>query len=255
VIRGNSSRTSHSGHARRALPLDPETRQAVRSFVRILGRSGCDPLALEVEMQKACRRIPRSWLGVRDKPTSADPGHVMTLWFSDPACLDSLGNPRPLPLRGPLSIESLTRRVNPNLEVPRVLQFLERGGALKRVGSRYAPRERMVIFRGSDHVRPALGGLFGLLKTLEYNRLDRNRGRFQVFCFNPNLPLSAVAGFQERFRKQARQLVVRADVDLVDRERARKKGERTVRIGGGVYQFTDDPRPANRVRRARERTT
>jgi hypothetical protein len=233
------------------VPLDSETRHAVRSFVRILGRSGRDPLALEVEMQKACRQIPRSWLGVRDNPTSADPGHVMTLWFSDPAYLDSLGNPRPLPLRGPLSIESLARRVNPRLEVPRVLQFLERGRALKRAGARYVPRERMVIFRGRDHVPPVLGGLFGLLKTLEHNRWNdrRSPGRLQLFCFNPNLPVSAVAGFQERFRKQAHQLLVRADTDLVDRERARKKGERTVPIGAGVYQFTDAPYPASRVRK------
>ena len=246
---------SPKARGRRAAPLDPETRRAVRSFVRILGRSGCDPLALEVEMHKACRQIPRSWLG-RDQSTSADPGHVMTLWFSDPAYLDNRGKPRALPLRGAVSIERLARRVNPTLEVTRVLQFLERGGALKRTGTRYVPRKRMVIFRGRKHVMPVLGGLFGLLKTLEYNRWNdrRSPGRLQLFCFNPNLPLSAVAGFQERFRKQASQLAYRTDVDLADRERARKKGERTVRIGVGIYQFTDDPHPAPRVRKILKRT-
>ena len=52
----------------------------------------------------------------------------MTLWFSDPEYVDAVGAPRPLSLRGSaLSIEALARRIDPTLDVPTVLKFLQRG--------------------------------------------------------------------------------------------------------------------------------
>lgn len=232
-------------------PLEPHARLAVQRFVKVLARCGCAPQEIEREVSETCRAIPRAWLHKADLRDSADLGHVMTMWFSDPAYLDARGNPRPLPLRGSgLSIEALARRIDPTLEVGAVLQFLKRGGSVKRAGTRYVPRDRVTILRGRESMTTFLRGLFGLLKTLEHNSRQgrRARGWLELFARNPRFPVSAVEGFEKRVRRVADRLLLQLDADMHRRECAAAKGERTVRLGVGVYRFEEDP--VLRIRRA-----
>jgi hypothetical protein len=234
-----SPRPSGAGGAR----FEPETRQAVRRFVRLLGRAGYAPPAIEAEVRRTCAHIPRSWSRVRERFDTEVPGHVLTLWFSDPAYLDAHGNPRALLVRGATgSLESLVRRVDPKLEVEAVARYLSRGGALRRQGTRYVPRERTVIFRSGDDLRPVLGGLFGLLKTLEPSPSGARigRGTLQRYASNSRVPVSAVPAVEERMRRLADGLLVRMDADMAGWELKARKGEPKVRIGIGVYQFVDD---------------
>jgi hypothetical protein len=102
-----------------------------------------------------------------------------------------------------------------------------------------------------------LRGLFGLLSTMEYwsttlSRSDKVPGRFDVFAWNPQFPVSARAGFDERLRPFANRFLVQIDADMHVREHARKKGERTILFGVGVYRFELGPTPA-RGRRRRTR--
>ena len=231
--------------------FDRETRQALRSFVRLLARAGCTPEAIEAEVRRTCEQVPKSWLEARERFDTEVPGHVLTLWFSDPDYLDRLGNPRPLPIRGAsLSLESLVRRVDPKLEVQAVARYLRRGRTLRRLGNRYVPRDRTVIFRSCDDLRPVLGGLFGLLKTLEPSSSGARigRGTLQRYAANPRVPLSAVPGLEERVRQFASRLLVRFDADMHHRELAARKGEPTVRMGIGVYQFVDELRRPTHTR-------
>ena len=237
----------------RSLTLEAQARRAVQRFVRVLAHCGCAPQAIEDEVRNACRGIPKSWLHQTNPLDSLDPGHVMTLWFSDPAYLDVHGNPRPLPARGsPLSIQTLAQRVDPDLDVRYVLRYLQRGGAVKRTGTRYVPRDRVVIFRGREGVTP-LVGLFGLLRTLEHNsqRTGRSSGWLELFSRNTRLPVSAVPGFEKRLRILVNRLLLKVDADMHRRERARRKGERTVRMGVGVYQFLEELAPRTAVPRHR----
>jgi hypothetical protein len=248
----------------RAGRMEPSAREAVRRFVRVLARSGCPPEAIQAEVLKTCRGVPKSWANAEGRRRADDAAHVMTLWFSDPAFVDAGGAPRAMPVRGGhLSIEGLVRQVDPNLDVRQVLRFLQSARALKRVGVRYAPRGRVLIVPGADYMNLTLGGLFGLLQTIEHNRWGgRSRGRrLQVYSFNPRVPVSAVAGFEKRLRPLAERLLVQADAGMHLSELGRKKGERTVRMGVGVYQFVDTPagspnagqRRARRVHKARTR--
>lgn len=224
--------------------LDRPARDAVRRFVRLLARSGCSSAAIEAEVVSVCGKIPRSWENRRNRDPRGDAAHVMTVWFSDPAFADVYGAPRALSLRGPdPSIESLIRRVDPKLDVQQVLRLLLSGKALRRVGARYVPRRRALIFPGADNMTLTLGGLYGLLETLEHNRWHgRRQGlRLQVYSFNPRVPVSAVGGFEKRLRPLAERLLVHADAGMHQSELARRKGERTVRMGLGVYQFVEAP--------------
>jgi hypothetical protein len=228
-----------------ARALEPQARMAVHRFVRLLARCGCDAEAIEHAVAEACRRTPASWLRGADLRDSLDPSHVMTLWFSDPTFLDAKGNPRGLALRGPVSLATLAHRIDPNLDVRYVVRYLEHGGALKRSGNRYLPRDRVVILRGRERSTPFLRGLFGLLRTLEYNSQCRGRspGWLELFSGNPRFPVSAVRSFEKRLRALVSRLLLKADADMHRHELAAKKGERTVRMGVGVYQFTEEPMP------------
>jgi hypothetical protein len=237
--------------------LEPQARQAVHRFIRALAHCGCTPQAIEHEVTKACRQIPVSWLSRADLRDSLEPAHVMTLWFSDPACLDARGNPRSLPLRGsPVSLEALAHRIDPNLDVRYVARYLEHGGALRRLGNRYLPRDRVLILRGRERMTPFLRGLFGLLRTLEHNRQCRGRspGWLELISSNPRFPVSAVRSFEKRLRVLINRLLVKVDADMHRHECAARKGEQTVRMGVGVYQFEDGPAPRQfRVRRSGRR--
>ena len=236
-----------------AFTLEPQVRSAVRRFVRVLARCGCAPQAIEEEVSKVCRQIPKSWLHRADLRDSVDPGHVMTLWFSDPAYLDPRGRPRPLPLRGPaLSLEGLVHRVDPKFDVRYIVRYLMHGGGLKRIGARYVPKGRVVIYRGRESQTPVLRGLFGLLRTLEHNtqRVGLAPGWLELSTRNPYFPVSAAEGFERRLRQRVNRLLVQIDADMHRRECGRKKGERSVRMGVGVYQYEEAPPPMRRSRRA-----
>jgi hypothetical protein len=232
-----------------ALALEPQVRSAVRRFVQVLARCGCAPQAIEGEVSKLCRQIPKSWAHRADLRDSVDPGHVMTLWFADPAYLDPRGRPRPVPLRGPaLSIEDLAHRVDPKFDARYVVRYLMRGGGLKRIGARYVPNGRVVIYRGRESETPFLRGLFGLLRTLEHNsqRAGLAPGWLELSTRNPHFPVSAAEGFERRLRRRVNRFLVQIDADMHRREGARKQGERTVRMGVGVYQYEDVPPPVRR---------
>lgn len=240
-----------------ASPLDTPASRAVQGFVRLLAGAGYSTQAIQDEVVAACRRLPPSVTDSIERRHRGDVGHVMTLWFSDPTFLDARGYPRPLPLRGSrISIEALAHRIDPELDAARVRRYLEEGGVVKRVGQRYVPRNRAVIFRDRGHLRVQIRGLFGLIRTLEHNEWcdRRTPRRVQLWCHNPSFPVSAAAPFEKGLRQLVNRLAVRVDADMHRRELARKAGERTVTMGLGVYQFEEDPvAETARVRRRRRK--
>lgn len=246
-------RASHAGFRARDLApaeLDARAREAIRCFVRVLGRCGCGPRIIEYEVGKACRQIPKSWAQRADFRERGAPAHVMTLWFSDPAYLNERGHPKALPLRGPISIETLAQRVDVNLDAHEVVRYLMRGGGLRRAGRHYVPRKRALIFRGPEAMRhyERLRGLFGLLSTMEYNTqpIRDTPSRFDVLSWNPRFPVKDREAFDKRLRRVAMPLLERIDGDLHRCEHARRKGDRTVPLGVGVYRFEE--RPMRRLR-------
>jgi hypothetical protein len=241
-----------------ASTLDPRSLEAVARFVRVLARCGCAPEDIEREVVRACRQVPQSWA---PKARAAlremdDASHVLTLWFSDPAYLDARGNPLPLSIRGAGgSLEALARRVDGTLEAREVLRYLSARGALRREGTRYLPRSRVLSLRGAhgpDNFRH-LRGLLGMLRTLEHNGQPKRRvpGWFEAFAENPRFPISARAGFDNRLRVHANKFLLQLDGDMHRHEQSRKSGERTVRLGVGIYRFEEalPPRTKRSIRR------
>ena len=127
-------------------------RRQSRDLFAISPRCGCTPQHIAQEVLKACRQVPRSWAQTPKAAVSEmdAAAHVLTLWFQDPAYLDSKGNPQPLRLRGgERSLEALARQVDPKLDVDKILAHLMRRPVLRRSGARYLPRDRVLMFQGS----------------------------------------------------------------------------------------------------------
>ena len=182
--------------------------------------------------------------GKRSERELEGAGHVLTLWFSDPLYLDARGEPLPLPLRGATaSLEALVRQVDRKLEAHEVLKYLLRHGALRRIGRRYAPRERTLMLRGAHGPGDfhGLRSLLGMLQTLEHNRQPKSRvvGWFEALAENLRFPLSARAGFDQRLRLRAEKLLHQLDGDMHREEQGRRRGEPTIRMGVGIYRFED----------------
>ena len=227
-----------------SLRLDSAARHGVQTFVRLLAGAGYEARAIQDEVIAACRRARAPLVDSPDRRHRGDAGHVMTLWFSDPAFLDARGYPRALPLRGGrLSIEALAQRVDPKLDAAQVLGYFEEAGVVRRAGLRYVPRDRVVMLRDRGYLKVQIRGLLGLIRTLEHNEwCDRETPRrVQLWCHNPRFPVSAIASFEKRLREMLNRLAIQVDADMHRCERARKPGERTVTMGVGVYQFEEDP--------------
>lgn len=249
----SSRRTSRPRRSPRPAPtLDASAVEAVTRFVRLLVRCGCAPKEIGKEVSKACRTVPKSWVE-RPNTTFSEverAAHTLSLWFSDPDCLDASGNPRPLPVRGGgPSLESLARRVDPRLDVREVLRHLLRGSVLRRVNRRYVPRDRVLFLRGfgSLYHSRSLRTLLAMLSALDHNAQPRRSSAwFEQLAMNPLIPVSQVGGFGQRLRRRGDRFIAETDADLLGCERARKPGEPTVCTGVGVYQFEERPLPRER---------
>jgi len=255
-----SARSHGARPGARSSTLDARALEAVARFVRVLARAGCAPQDIGREVQKACRTVPLSWRrhARAELPAIDAAAHALTIWHSDPEYSDAHGRPRTLALREKgLSLETLLRRVDPQLRLSRVLPHLLRTRALRRVGKRFLPNDRALSFRGFGDPYHSRGvrGLLAMLRTLEHNSSPGRKvsGWFEMFALNSRFPVRARPAFDDRLRRQARQFLFHLDADMERQERTRRKGERTVPLGVGIYLFEEAPLRSPRAARKRRR--
>jgi len=235
------------------VPLDATACEAVERFVRVLARCGCSASDILAAFREACERLPTKSHGERNTAQRElrNASHILTVWFSDALYLDHSGKPIALPVRGtPPSLESLVARVDPTLDVEDLVRYLRRVKALKREGSFYTPRKRILSLRGAQgpEVFRNLRSLVGLLRTLEHNMQPKSVARswFEYWAENPAFPVRARAAVDARLDELGMKFLHAIDADMHRCEVERKPGDRTVRIGVGVYRFEDDGPSENR---------
>jgi hypothetical protein len=222
--------------------------EGIDRFVRVYAACGASPSELIEAITRACQRNRKRF----SRPTSntrrelSDAAHLLTVWSLDPLYLDRDGAPIQLPARGPApSLEALTRKVHRSLSVDELLPYLLRAGAVRRVGSRYIPRSEALSLRGArgpDRFRN-IRALVCMLRTLEHNLQPKSEVRswFEYIAENPRFPVRARADFDTRLDRAGMRFLHALDADMHRRERARRSGEPTGRIGVGVYRFEEDP--------------
>lgn len=252
--------------AARARPstVDGRPAQAIGHFINVLGRWGCTGRDIKRAVSWWCdNKLPRSWAQrARLAPSAIDAAaHVLTLWFQDPAYVDTRGRPRPLPLQGrDRSVKALAREADPRVDPEETVRQLFRQKTLRRVGTRYKPRGRVLHVRsnGTAHHARNFDVLEAMLGVLDHNSRPRRRtaGRFEQIAVNTCIPVRAAKAVEERFRRQGTRFLVQSDDHLDIVARGRRKGERTMRLGIGIYVIRETPlsvqRSVRRKRRAKK---
>jgi hypothetical protein len=170
---------------------------------------------------------------------------VLTVWFSDPAYLDETGMPRPLSLHGSgRSFETLVSGIDRSLDAKEVLAYLLKGRALRRLGTRYVPRGRVLSLRGlrGPNEFRNLRSLLAMLRTLEHNSRPRRQtpSWFEFSAENPRIPKRACAKFDDFVGVRAMRFVLDVDAELRRLELTCKPGEPTMRLGTGAYRFEEN---------------
>src|ERR1700739_4640258 len=91
-----------------------------------------------------------------------------------------------------------------------------------------------------------------MLGNLEHNsRPQRSMpGWFTAFAVIPRFPVSELPAFDRWLRRAGNRFLAQSDTRMHDRERVRRPGEPTVRLGVGIYRFEEEPlRPERKVKR------
>lgn len=247
MTRPTSKRATPAAGGEPGQPLDATALEAVDRFVRVLARCGCSREDILQAFSDACERLPKK-KPVRQASAQREidnASHILTVWFSDASYLDRAGKPLWLAVRGVApSLEALVRRVDPSLDPDELVKYLRRTRALKREGAKYAPRARSLSLRGAQgpEIFRNLRSLVGLLRTLEHNMRPKSATRswFEYWAENPAFPARAREAFDQRLDDLGMKFLHAIDADMHRREQQRVPGERTVRMGVGVYRFEDD---------------
>jgi len=226
--------------------LDASSREVLGSVVRVLAANGCDPREIATEVEKDCRRMAASWAPPAPKSVSTlnAAGHVLTLWFSEPAYTDARGRPRPLPLRGERSLEALALQWDASFDVEEVLSHLLRPGVLRRQGSRYVPRRRVLFTPGSGtHHSRVVERVAAMLRTMEHNSDPKHALSrwYERVALNNRFPVSQRTQFDQRLQEVFDAMLFRFDAEMHQKERRRKRGEPTVGLQLGVILSEFEP--------------
>jgi hypothetical protein len=220
-------------------------------------RAGYSEKELTAHFQRSVARAPRSrtYPKVQTKPALHDTGQVVTLWESDPDCVDADGKPKALPIRGPApSVEALLKRARPNLPLEEALDFFDRTRALRKVGQKLIPTDESVIHSTESETLAAHQVLVlnQLLLNFEFNsKVGPGAPRWiQRVVECPDFPANELPRLLEEFAKRANRFLKSYDHSLT--RIARKAAPNTPRVRPGINLFFVVAPPArNRPQRSR----
>lgn len=220
--------------------------EAIDRFARVLALTGMSREQMAYAFHEASARVPKRLLksGQTLERELVDAAHILTLWLSDPNYLNQGGEPLRIRAKGAQpSLEALIRRVNPELELDRVVQYLIRTGSVVRASQRYVVRQRHVSFSSDPELAYAHGlqAVLGLLRTIEDNALPKRNRRlwFENAAGNPRFPARLRAQFDTKLRRLGMDFLHRLDADMQRAEQSVRPGEPTVRMRVGLYQCED----------------
>ena len=192
---------------------------------------------------EACARVPKSLLksGETLKQELADAADILALWLSDPNYLNQHGEPLHIRSSGAQpSLDALIKRVDSQLQLERLVNYLVRTGSVTKVGRRYAIARRHMSLSRDPRLAylHGLQAVLGLLRTIENNAIPKKNRRlcFESMAGNTRFPARLRAEFDTKFRRLGKDLLSRLDTDMQRAEQSRRPGEPTVRIRVGLFQ-------------------
>jgi len=177
---------------------------------------------------------------------------VLGGWYTDPEFCDAENRPRALPLEAADKVGSfgaLCRRYAPDIPVTAMLKELQRvnvvsssaDGSFSPTARYYMPdsQDPDAVMRAGS-VLEDVGG--NLVFNLARDQDTAEEARFEGRATNVNVRVSASKEFRDYLEVEAQGFLERVDEWLARHEKSpgSKSRERTVRLGVGVYQISDE---------------
>lgn len=216
--------------------------EAVEGLVIVLAACGYDRRDIDHTMRRALARTPfrKTTRSRINAEFVADAPHVLTLWFQDPALLQSNGRPRPLPLAGTTgSVESLVHRLARPHDAKTMVQYLRRVGGIKAVKGGWIPANRFLLFK--DPVGSAVQALEGTLGYLRTSRRNIARRRlapwFEARLTSQPLPHRSHRRVDRLVRQWGHNYLAAMDRRLAALQDPTAPKSKTVRVGIGTYFY------------------
>ena len=235
----------------------------MEKFARVIVLNGYSPKYLAREFAAICAKLnePRHPREPRRPAFTAELGHVLSHWYTDPLCVDARGRPLPLPATGTgLSISDLVRRASASLDPAVVIATLVQHKALKRQGRLYVPTNRRVVFDPRDAAAPARGflPLEGLLDTLHRNWASgrQTAESLEATAINPAFPTGQLPALRKHLKDRGLAFLTEVDSTMRRGEARAAAAEPRSRIGVSVFVFEEGlehQRRPSRTGRARHR--
>jgi hypothetical protein len=233
----------------------PFIRRILEKFARVLVLNGFSPRTLARVFADVCSHLdePKHPRDPTRPAFTANLGHILSYWYTDPLCLDGRGRPRPLPASGRgLSVTELVRRTSPRLDPDEAIATLVKHRALKRRGALYVPSNRRILFDPRDAAAPARGllPLEGLLDTLHRNWAypGKRPDTLESTAINPAFPVRAVRALKKQVMDRGLAFLHEIDSTMRRSETRASASERRTRIGVSLFLFEDAQKKSVRGR-------
>jgi hypothetical protein len=236
-----------SSRRKEAEEIDGYLRKAVIRMLFLKLKAGPPDLDLQPFVAECVREAEK--LNVEESVTVGFDIHavanVLRSWHTRTQFLTSTGLPKPLPVRGKVSIHRLVQSHFPRTKTDSVVSTLKESGLIVRSGrSLWVPAERhaRIPKATTEIVRHLAEGIARLTETVIRNTQSGRGGDllFERACKVFRLPLSDSKAFRAYVQKQGLQFITSVDDWLESRAVSKKSKSDTCAAGAFGFAFIDD---------------
>lgn len=242
-------------------PLDAMGGDTVDRFAGTMKRAGYSNKDLITRFGRAVARAPRPRTSgdTQTRNEFHDTSHVLTLWESDPDCVDENGQPIALPIRGPApSVQALVERARPNLPLEEALDLFLRTHTLRKVGRKLIPTDESIIHTPESRTLSThhVIVLNQLLRNFEFNsqvrRLTPRWTQRVVEC--PDFPLDELPMLIAEFAKRANRFLKSYDHSMARTARKARPATKRARTAINLFLSVDSGTRKQPKRRGPQRS-
>lgn len=202
-------------------------------------RSGLPPQLLKSQVeQRIANQLQTGGTTPRHRRASAANStyvvapNVLNRWHKNLRLLDDMGQPKPLPLRGPApSVEALIRAEKPRDSIDAVIKFLQKARLIRRRGGGWVPPVAQVIM---TDINPAVAEhstltLVRFLETINHNLSHGNPAArlIERSVFQADFPPEALAQFRQFVHDHGADFLTTLDNWMVSRAARASRGTAT----------------------------
>ena len=171
-------------------------------------------------------------------------GELMAAWYDQVSLLGDDAEPKPLPLSGSTSLESLIAKYLPDYPSTEVVDLLVTDGLLIRLpDGLYRPRKRMAVFPGlNDRTLDRMAVVLrALLTTFAWNAVESKGrpARPERQAHTSHLPVDKLPEFEAMVKQQATALIDQVDRWMSMRQARGSRKTRTARVGVSLFSYVE----------------